>query len=817
MHALTLAPSSSWKQLRPASARCCGAEHGSLPSAQSVGHCALSASHQGPRTVAGAGSAGARRGHTLVSSALRGPKHANGGPEPFGTGAGLLRGREPHLGQAARQQQGQGLGQGQQEQAGAATALDEATVQGIERSRMKIRFRKFWDLMHERDRPWHYGAVLHLCTALPPYSCERYAAVTAGTMQRILARRAKAERGVREQRELARSLRRRMAAASLHDQDYVDHVEKLLPLLEETEEVGHVAQRHMLPALQRLRAETSQLQGAMAARALARDQVLSALQALYERRREPGSAADPDSWPPLTADEAVEWRYPPVQHICGSRKSPVKEVMEVLLGALQPLLPGCGPTGLSQALWALARLGHPPPPAFLSTLNAAFTLALLRTEEWWAAEHAQHHVSNVLWAGVVLGLELPGQLVAAALGLMERRVEFHWRPAPSRPPQHLHLRTPSPAALALHTPKPHGPADERCCRTGLREAAEEASPQSLALTAWAAAQLPSPPPSSWWWRMEDAALAKRRSLAPQDVSHLVWSMARSGHRPPRSWLHGMCVDAHAALPGFRPQELTNLLWGLVVCGYKPSAGWTAAAVTAAQAKLSSYKAFELAVLLWSLACLEAGPLLPRTFAPELFFHSYPKLAFFSPQDCSNTLWALARLGLRPPESWMAVFVEESFTQLPRFTSQHMANTVWAFAKLGRKPPEPWMDRFFLESRPLLLPRFKASELAATLLAFGIARLQPPRQWLNQRWLDAATSAATRLAEQGGLAYWDLVTLERAYGTFGALLPPPRQVTVLVPQGLRAVAGSTAATRPVPALQLLLRAALCPQQHLQQQQ
>ncbi|PNW87570.1 hypothetical protein CHLRE_02g140941v5, partial [Chlamydomonas reinhardtii] len=52
------------------------------------------------------------------------------------------------------------------------------------------------------------------------------------------------------------------------------------------------------------------------------------------------------------------------------------------------------------------------------------------------------------------------------------RIQFHWRPAPSRPPQHLHLRTPSPAALALHTAQPHGPADERCCRTGLREAAE---------------------------------------------------------------------------------------------------------------------------------------------------------------------------------------------------------------------------------------------------------------------------------------------------------------------------------------------------------
>ncbi|KAG2431798.1 hypothetical protein HXX76_009293 [Chlamydomonas incerta] len=364
--------------------------------------------------------AGSRRGDALVPSALRGPKHAYGGPEPFGTGTGLLRWQreatallanelrverekewkrlrhklvslppsrqlprtqnqqqQQQLLQNQKQHQGQDQGQGQQvqgerqeqqqqqlqpgrAQAAAAVGLDEETLQDIERTRMKIRFRKFWDLMHERDRPWHYDAVLHLCTALPPYTCERYAAVTAGTMQGILARRAKAERAVREQRELASSLRRRMAAASLQmsrtgqpisdewlaqlrrlaaqlatgggnaaaalrqlqgaawspyrDQDYVDHVAQLLPLLEETEEVGHVALRHLLPALQRLRAETSQLQVAMSDRALARDQVLAALQSLHERRREPGSAADPDSWPPLTEDEAVTWRYPPMPY-----------------------------------------------------------------------------------------------------------------------------------------------------------------------------------------------------------------------------------------------------------------------------------------------------------------------------------------------------------------------------------------------------------------------------------------------------------------------------------------------------------------------
>ncbi len=45
--------------------------------------------------------------------------------------------------------------------------------------------------MNERDRPWHFDVVVHLCTELSPYSCGAYNSVTAGTMQGILAQRAK--------------------------------------------------------------------------------------------------------------------------------------------------------------------------------------------------------------------------------------------------------------------------------------------------------------------------------------------------------------------------------------------------------------------------------------------------------------------------------------------------------------------------------------------------------------------------------------------------------------------------------------------------
>ncbi|KAG2494130.1 hypothetical protein HYH03_007768 [Edaphochlamys debaryana] len=441
-----------------------------------------------------------------------------------------------------------------------------------------------------------------------------------------------------------------------------------------------------------------------------------------------------------------------------------------LLDAVQPWLGRTGATGLSQALWGLARIGHAPPAAWLDVFYPAAAAALARPGA------NPQHASNLLWAAVMLRLQPPPALLDAALGLVEVQARL-------------------------------------------------ASPQSLTLSAWAAVQLRSGAAlgPSWWSALEGAVGALAGRLQPQDISHVVWAMARGGHRPPRSWLHAITCEAHGCMRGFRAQELSNLLWGLVQLRFRPAQAWVTAAATAAQGKLQDFKAFELAVLLWALAGLEAGPLLPRSFAGELFYHSAPKLGYFSAQDCANFLWAAARLGLRPPEPWMAAFVEESFTQLPRCSPQHLANLVWAFAKIGRRPPEPWMDRFFLESRPLLLS-FKASELAQAAMAFGIARTEPPRQWANQlllaslsklefcrpqelcnilwglsrinfhpkqHWLDEASAVAARHAAAGTLSYMDLVTLDRAFASFSAKLPEA-VVAALEAAGATGVAAAEAA-------------------------
>ncbi|GFR49395.1 hypothetical protein Agub_g11447, partial [Astrephomene gubernaculifera] len=159
----------------------------------------------------------------VAAAAVRAPKHAYGGPEPFGTGGGisqwereataLLRNhlrveREKEWKRVRHQLIRRGTTPLDEQHLGPERAAE------IEQTRLRVRFAKFWGLMHEKDRSWQYDVVVHLCTALSPYSCKRYSSVTAATMQGILAKREKAERAVHEQRAAAGQLRRRMTAAA---------------------------------------------------------------------------------------------------------------------------------------------------------------------------------------------------------------------------------------------------------------------------------------------------------------------------------------------------------------------------------------------------------------------------------------------------------------------------------------------------------------------------------------------------------------------------------------------------------------------------
>jgi hypothetical protein len=88
--------------------------------------------------------------------------------------------------------------------------------------------------------------------------------------------------------------------------------------------------------------------------------------------------------------------------------------LEQLLALLEPLLPSCSPRQLSNALWALARLGYTPDPGFWAAWQAALMSVM--------ASASCRDASNVLWALATLGLAPPPRLQQALLSAMHRGV-----------------------------------------------------------------------------------------------------------------------------------------------------------------------------------------------------------------------------------------------------------------------------------------------------------------------------------------------------------------------------------------------------------
>jgi hypothetical protein len=104
----------------------------------------------------------------------------------------------------------------------------------------------------------------------------------------------------------------------------------------------------------------------------------------------------------------------------------------------------------------------------------------------------------------------------------------------------------------------------------------------------------------------------------------------------------------------------------------------------------------LATSVWALARLEKGSVLDQqrlhSMVGELMLQLQQRLAECSPQDLSNSLWALAKLRVQPPKDWLQDWVAASADRLDSFSGQAVANAVWALVKLSHRPAEAWVQR-----------------------------------------------------------------------------------------------------------------------------
>ncbi len=310
---------------------------------------------------------------------------------------------------------------------------------------------------------------------------------------------------------------------------------------------------------------------------------------------------------------------------------------------------------LSNALYALGRLheqcGHTPLPEHLQGLAAGVLQLLLRPAE--TQTHSScfgpQAVSITLWACAKLRYADPELLscLAKAAGQIAGRMQE----------QQL-----SNSVWALGRLVEAGCLDGSSGVPGVQRLAEEAqrwvrerggfTPQHLSnlLLGFAHLQYAAQPGT---YRLNAAVetLAVESHMGRgfhnfngQDLSNAAWALAKLGYGG-RAWYAG-CVEA-ALQPGFHTTAVgrawSNLWWALAQARHLPS---------------------------------DAPLLLARTADAMDALHQ--KL---EAQECSNTLWALATLGLYE-RRLVSYLLGRLVERLQLATPQHLSNALWAVAVIG---------------------------------------------------------------------------------------------------------------------------------------
>ncbi len=311
--------------------------------------------------------------------------------------------------------------------------------------------------------------------------------------------------------------------------------------------------------------------------------------------------------------------------------------------------------------------------------------------------------------------------------------------------------------------------------------------QELSNLAWACATLQHQPPDGWLRELVSESGARMGRLKPQESCNLAWALVKLGARPPDAWLRGFCAALEAAMPRCCGQDVSSALWVLATLRQEPPEGLLAAALGRLAELLEQQqqgqqqqgqqqqqqRAVDLQQLsntLWALSRWQrpaperlhalalrqlerqlrrapaaggpaAGPntvialvalvKLQQPPAPEqahaLLPLLQPHLAQLGPQDCSNLLWALARLRVLPPAAWMQQLLAAAEGQLQQAKPQEISNLLWALAELHYRPSYSWLSQA-LAATQARISSFGSQHIANVLLALAKLRHEPPPGW-----------------------------------------------------------------------------------------
>lgn len=259
---------------------------------------------------------------------------------------------------------------------------------------------------------------------------------------------------------------------------------------------------------------------------------------------------------------------------------------------------------------------------------------------------------------------------------------------------------------------------------------DEASPQALSNTLWAAATI---------------SLSAIQDATPGDQ----W--------PPRDWLarfeaHATCnLGAHSAL------GLYNLLWGLAKLRWTPSDAFLSAACDAVAARAAEASPQAASGAIWALACLKAD-LGAAFFAAWHAATRAAVAASWGPADLANALWAHAVLGVRPPPDWVGAALGRAAAIMPSLGQLELTTVLWACARLRLPPPHPWMHQWLDAYERCALGAPLAPTLPCAAYSLALLRFRPPLAWAGRLVEEAALQMECMGPQQLANLIWALARL-----------------------------------------------------------
>lgn len=302
---------------------------------------------------------------------------------------------------------------------------------------------------------------------------------------------------------------------------------------------------------------------------------------------------------------------------------------------------------------------------------------------------------------------------------------------------------------------------------------DEFIPQDIAMCAWAFAKVACRD-NKLLRLFADKSVERASELNGQNLANVIWSLAtiRETHEPLMTIIARTPADM---IQGLGPQEYSNIVWSFATL--KGLAKWTDAEIlfrrtaprvvqtadrldsqhlaniTWAYAKIShrddglffvlsreamrgerQINPLNLANLSWAFASAGwHGEMSTRRIGlrdPEFMdwiaLKTIEHMQSFTPQNCSNLVWAYATLRIPHVDMFSSMAVQVQSWLTKDFDPQHLSNVLWSYAKLhlcDRPLFEAAADE--IVNRGLDYMSRTPQNISNTIWAFGTVNVRPP--------------------------------------------------------------------------------------------